>query len=461
MRVCILDSGVELGHPQVGEVEQSWAVSLGAEGESIVEPDTAGDMCGHGTACAGIVRSLAPECELVSVRVLGEDYKGSGKVLMAGLRWAIEQGFDVVNMSLSTTKQDFAGLLHELADSAYFRRTTLVASAHNMPVESFPWRFSSVISVGSHEADDPFVYYYNPDPPVEFFGRGLEVDVAWLEGTTLRCTGNSFATPARVGSLRVDPVEAPGPCAVPAQERACPHREQRGRRLVSDDRFRAAVAAGVLDGRGAAPLAPPVDRRDRTRDLLAKASSIFLLDEAAGELVFEAVAGHGSDELVGRRFPAGTGIAGWVLTTRQPLVVEDVEGDPRFGREAAESTGYVPKRLMAVPMLNEDEALGVLSVLDRPTTSGSRWRRWSCWAASEPGGDRARAAAESASRARGAGGDGGARGARPHRRPPGPAPGRAPRRGASPAGRARRGAPSLSSTKGRRPTAPRPFGESR
>ena len=54
---------------------------------------------------------------------------------------------------------------------------------------------SSVISVGSHEADDPFVYYYNPDPPVEFFGRGLEVDVAWLEGTTLRCTGNSFATP--------------------------------------------------------------------------------------------------------------------------------------------------------------------------------------------------------------------------------------------------------------------------
>ena len=71
------------------------------------------------------------------MRVLGEDYKGSGKVLMAGLRWAIEQGFDVVNMSLSTTKQDFAGSLHELADSAYFRRTTLVASAHNMPVESF------------------------------------------------------------------------------------------------------------------------------------------------------------------------------------------------------------------------------------------------------------------------------------------------------------------------------------
>jgi subtilisin len=64
-----------------------------------------------------------------------------------------------------------------------------------MPVESFPWRFSSVISVGSHEEADPFTYYYNPAPPVEFFARGLEVDVPWLGGGTLRCTGNSFATP--------------------------------------------------------------------------------------------------------------------------------------------------------------------------------------------------------------------------------------------------------------------------
>jgi subtilisin family serine protease len=75
----------------------------------------------------------------------------------------------------------------------------LVASAHNMPVESFPWRFASVISVGSHESPDPRAYYYNPNPPVEFFARGLDVDVAWLEGGTLRCTGNSFATPHLAG----------------------------------------------------------------------------------------------------------------------------------------------------------------------------------------------------------------------------------------------------------------------
>jgi GAF domain-containing protein len=101
----------------------------------------------------------------------------------------------------------------------------------------------------------------------------------------------------------------------------------------------------------------------------AKASSIFVLDEETDELVFAAVAGEGSEELVGRRIPSSTGIAGWVLVTRQPLVVEDVAADPRFGREAAESTGYVPRGLMAVPLLHGEQALGVLEVLDRPERS--------------------------------------------------------------------------------------------
>ncbi|HET7857077.1 MAG TPA: GAF domain-containing protein [Gaiellaceae bacterium] len=98
----------------------------------------------------------------------------------------------------------------------------------------------------------------------------------------------------------------------------------------------------------------------------AKASSIFLLDEEADELVFEAVAGEGEETLVGKRFPSSTGIAGWVLVTRQPLVIEDVTQDPRFGKEVAESTGYVPKGMMAVPLLHDERALGVLEVLDRP-----------------------------------------------------------------------------------------------
>jgi subtilisin len=195
VRVCILDSGVEAGHPMVGQIDGAFAFRRSEDDEIELEEDTEGDLCGHGTACAGIVRSLAPDCSLFSARVLGAGFKGSGPVLLAGLRWAVEQGFDVINMSLSTTKRQFAGLLHELADSAYFRRTVLVASAHNMPVESYPWRFSSVISVGSHEEPDPFAFFYNPSPPVEFFARGVGVEIAWLGGGTILSTGNSFATP--------------------------------------------------------------------------------------------------------------------------------------------------------------------------------------------------------------------------------------------------------------------------
>ena len=98
----------------------------------------------------------------------------------------------------------------------------------------------------------------------------------------------------------------------------------------------------------------------------ARAASVFLLDEAADELVFEAVAGEGSDNLIGKRFPSSTGVAGWVLASRQPLVVDDVSADTRFSREAAEKTGYVPNGLMAVPLLVDERALGVLEVLDRP-----------------------------------------------------------------------------------------------
>ena len=135
---------------------------------------------------------------------------------------------------------------------------------------------------------------------------------------------------------------------------------------MSGEELRAAVAAGVLGAeesfQGLLQSVVEVARAI----FRAQASSIFLLDEETDELVFEAVAGEGADTLRGRRFPSSTGVAGWVLVARQPLVIENVGEDPRFAREAAESTGYVPKGLMAVPLLHEERALGVLEVLDRP-----------------------------------------------------------------------------------------------
>jgi len=136
---------------------------------------------------------------------------------------------------------------------------------------------------------------------------------------------------------------------------------------MNEDRFRAAVAAGVLaaEGQHRALLRSIVEV---ARSMFAAAaSSIVLLDEETDELVFEAVAGEGEDTLLGQRFPSSKGISGWVLNTRQPLVIDDVSHDPRHARDVAEQTGYVPEGLMAVPLLHEERALGVLSVLDRQT----------------------------------------------------------------------------------------------
>ena len=97
----------------------------------------------------------------------------------------------------------------------------------------------------------------------------------------------------------------------------------------------------------------------------AQASSIFLLDDERDELVFEAISGRGEGELIGSRFPSSTGIAGFALVTRQPLVVDDLESDPRFSQDRARATGFVPSSIVASPLLHDERALGVLSVLDR------------------------------------------------------------------------------------------------
>lgn len=198
VRVCVIDSGVDPLNPPVGAPVTHHAVAETEPGWA-VRPDETGDVAGHGTACAGIIRRLAPDCELTSVRVLARNLRGNGDALLTALEWAVEQRFDLVNVSLSTRKEDFKERLHDLADTAFYRGTTLVSAAHNGPVVSYPWRFPSVISVGSHDIDDPEYIEFNPDPPVDFFALGSNVTVPWVGGATKVVSGNSFATPHIVG----------------------------------------------------------------------------------------------------------------------------------------------------------------------------------------------------------------------------------------------------------------------
>jgi subtilisin family serine protease len=198
--VCVLDSGIDPGHPLVGRVDRSVTVVARADGFEVVDDD-AGDVSGHGTACAGVIRSFAPEVALVSVRVLGADVNGTFDVLRTGLAGAVDQRYELLNLSLSVRRRDFALDLAELADRAAHQGALVVCSAHNTPVLSYPWQFASVVSVASHDEPDSRLLLYNPEPPVDFYARGVDVSVAWPGGFTIRATGNSFATPHVTGML--------------------------------------------------------------------------------------------------------------------------------------------------------------------------------------------------------------------------------------------------------------------
>lgn len=210
--VAIIDSGVQPDHPAIGgKLIRSMKVVLDEEGEpQVVEDEDRIDVVGHGTACAGIIHSLAPAAEFISIRVLGPDNRGKGVVFATGLDWAIEQGASVVNLSLSSKSEALFGIFHEIADDAYFANVLLVSAANNVPGKSYPSLFASVVSVAAHDIADPMTYFYNPSPPVEFGAHGLDVDVAWQNGKRIVATGNSFAAPHIAGLVALILSKHPG-----------------------------------------------------------------------------------------------------------------------------------------------------------------------------------------------------------------------------------------------------------
>jgi GAF domain-containing protein len=97
----------------------------------------------------------------------------------------------------------------------------------------------------------------------------------------------------------------------------------------------------------------------------AAACSLALLTEDESELVYTTAAGAGADDVTGMRISASQGIAGWVVQSGQPIAISDLSNDPRFSRDVAEQTGYVPQAILAVPVMSPRRTLGVISLLDR------------------------------------------------------------------------------------------------
>ena len=144
---------------------------------------------------------------------------------------------------------------------------------------------------------------------------------------------------------------------------------------MADDRTDAALAALVAAARRSAVgrrLSGDIETRllqsivDATARLFdAEAASIALFEPDPDRLEFRVAAGEKGAGAVGLTVPPTQGIVGYVYSTGQALALSDVGNDPRFNRDAAEQTGYVPRSIAAAPLIDEHGPVGVLQVLDK------------------------------------------------------------------------------------------------
>lgn len=203
VRVAVVDSGIQTDHPRVGPVTEMVAVERDHRAEKgtriVVGPHD--DLYGHGTACAGIIHQLAPEAKLISVRVLGEELKGSARVFAAGLDWCIRNNIHIINLSMSTSSADWAPVFWDLVDQAVQHHICVVSAMNNEHRRTIPSEFAGVFSVACAPGKDRERLWCNPTAPAEWGAAGIDVEVAWAGGTSLVATGNSFAAPVVAGHL--------------------------------------------------------------------------------------------------------------------------------------------------------------------------------------------------------------------------------------------------------------------
>ncbi len=93
----------------------------------------------------------------------------------------------------------------------------------------------------------------------------------------------------------------------------------------------------------------------------AELGSVMLIDEDTNELYVAAAAGIPEDVMKSVRVPMGQGISGWVAEKGEPLLVEDIEEDPRFNKKKSDSK-YNTKSLISTPLVNRGNIIGVLNV---------------------------------------------------------------------------------------------------
>ena len=225
VKVAVLDTGIDLDHPELVHclLPGFDFVNIISGANQFVgdylgyDPD-ADDEVGHGTHVAGIIGAkglsmspgVVPNCKIIPVRVLGAMKKGSGRVgaglvgnINAGIKWAVDQGADVINMSLGIVHEG-GGLPHEdVVQYAKDHGVTIVAATGNDGQNAlyYPSALPYVIGVGA--MNDSFVHvapFSTYGDQVDFVAPGTEIYSTYLKGQYAFSTGTSHSAPFVAGA---------------------------------------------------------------------------------------------------------------------------------------------------------------------------------------------------------------------------------------------------------------------
>lgn len=92
--------------------------------------------------------------------------------------------------------------------------------------------------------------------------------------------------------------------------------------------------------------------------------SLLLMDSDENQLAFVDVIGSSRNALLGYRMPADEGVAGWVITNKSPVLIEDVSQDKRWSSNVDETIGFHTSSLIAVPLMEDERPLGIIEVVN-------------------------------------------------------------------------------------------------
>jgi len=198
VKVAIVDTGIEPNHPKIGRVEDGIAISLDAN-DNVRFVDDWRDRNGHGSACAGIIRRIAPEARLFSVRVLDEGAMSSTRLIIEAIGWAMDNAVHLINLSVGSKGQLHLEELEEKCEQARKKGIVVIAAESNDQQLAYPAGLDSVISVGAANTKGIFHYYRDPTKPHRFLGHAGSQRVAWRNGEQRFTGGTSFAASQLTG----------------------------------------------------------------------------------------------------------------------------------------------------------------------------------------------------------------------------------------------------------------------